>query len=171
LFAPEQALDAENWIVSLKGMTTAQERIVTAGGWTQGASSLMAVLNLTRNEVANCRVIRWLLDPLARHGLGANFLAALAVEIELELSERGRAISKAEVSRANSRADVVVSSARGDWTVVIEAKVDAAEGDRQAARLEEDWPEAGRLVFLATDGVRLPWTATDRNRWRTASWR
>jgi hypothetical protein len=55
-------------------------------------------------------------------------------------------------------------------TIVIEAKIDAAEGDRQAHRLEQDWPEAERLVFLTVSGERIPATATEPDRWRPLAW-
>ena len=78
-------------------MQAAQQRIVRSGGWAQGPSSLMAVLDLTRNEVMNCRVVRWLLDPLARHEIGARFIAELADRLAIDLPDPAAARAAAEV--------------------------------------------------------------------------
>lgn len=90
----------------LEAMRQVQFRIAATGGWTQGPSTLMDVLGVTRNEVMNCRVLRWLLDPLGRHGIGAPFLAALAEALDLDLDGFDHARVEAEVSGALSRADV-----------------------------------------------------------------
>lgn len=150
------------------GMLGAQHRIIDRAEWTHGPSTLMAVLGLQRAEVANCRAIRWLLDPLSPHGLGAEMVRALGVALDIDLPDPARARIKAEVSRGDSRADVVVTGL--SWTLVIEAKVDAAEGRIQAARIEQHWPEARSLVFLTRSGRQLPGTANDPARWASISW-
>lgn len=152
----------------LAGMLAAQARIVDRAEWTHGPSTLMAVLGLQRAEVPNCKVIRWLLDPLAPHGLGAEMLRALAVALKTEFPDAASAQVEAEVSRVDSRADVIVTGS--SWTIVIEAKIDAAEGDRQGERLERHWPEASPLVFLTRSGARPPATAKDIKRWTPIAW-
>jgi hypothetical protein len=151
-------------------MAAAQARVVAEGAWTAGPSTLMGVLDLARAEVQNCRVLRWLLDPLARHGFGAALVADLAGHLGASLPEPALARANAEMSRAISRADVVIEGLAGGRVIVVEAKIDAPEGDRQAHRLEEDWPEATHLVFLTTQGTRIPSTATDIERWQPLSW-
>jgi hypothetical protein len=96
----------------------------------------MGVLDLARAEVQNCRVLRWLLDPLARHGTGALLLTDLCSHLGATLPEPALARATAEVSRAVSRADVVIEGLAGGRVIVVEAKIDAPEGDRQAHRLE-----------------------------------
>lgn len=150
------------------GMLGAQHRIIDRGEWTHGPSTLMAVLGLQRAEVANCRVIRWLLDPLSPHGLGADMLQAMGVALGFDLPDAARAHVEAEVSRVDTRADVVVTGL--SWTLVIEAKIDAAEGRIQAGRIEQHWPEAGCLVFLTRSGRRLPGTANNSARWASIGW-
>jgi hypothetical protein len=150
------------------GLLAAQAKIVERGEWTHGPSTLMAVLGLQRAEVPNCKVIRWLLDPLSPHGLGTEMLRALAVALEANLPNPAQAHVEAEVSRVDTRADVIVTGS--SWTLVIEAKIDAAEGDRQGARLEEHWPEAFPFVFLTRSGTRRPGTAIDTTRWTSISW-
>lgn len=102
---------------------------------------VLEVLDLQHSEVHHCRVLRWLLDPLAHHRLGAPFMRALSTHLDLHLARPERARVDAEVPHARSRADVVIREAGGSWTVVIEAKINAAEENLQAARLECDWPE------------------------------
>lgn len=74
----------------------------------------------------------------------------------------------AEVATGGTRADIVLEL--GIRTIVIEAKIDAAEGQTQGKRLEDHWPDADPLVFLTTGTERRPTTAGDRNRWRWISW-
>ena len=157
-------------------MERVRSAIVASGNWSYGPSTLMSVLGLSRREVANCRVVRWLFDPLARHGIGASMIAALAQVIRCGLAEPARARAEAEVIRSRSRADVVVTGAAAEWTVVIEAKVAAGEGPGQGYRLEQDWTEgddsstATYFVFLTPDGRRQPRTARATERWTPLSW-
>lgn len=155
---------------SLAGLLEVRSRIVAAGRWVEGPSSLMGVLGQAHHEVRNCLVVRWLLDPLAPHRIGAQMIESLGTYLAVELGQPDLARVEVEVSRDHSRADVVVSGADDAWTVVIEAKIDAAEGIAQAARLERDWPDATRLVFLTRRGVEIPITSKERGRWRPLSW-
>jgi hypothetical protein len=162
--------DAQTWPSAMAAMAEARDRVVAAGAWTAGPSTLMGVLDLSRAEVQNCKVLRWLLDPLARHGFGAELTAALGAHLGVGLREPALARVGVEVGRARSRADVVIEELGADMTVVIEAKIDAAEGARQAHRLELDWPEAERLVFLTVLGARIASTAVDPARWQPLAW-
>lgn len=152
----------------LAGMAAAQERIVARGEWTHGPSTLMSVLGLDRAEVMNCRVVRWLLDPLSPHGLGTAMLGAFAQVLGVEFDQPAKASVRVEVVQPESRADVVLTGS--GWTVVIEAKVDAPEGEDQGAALERDWPTARPLVFLTRSGARPPGTADNPHRWVPIRW-
>lgn len=156
------------WTADLIGMMDARHKIVTAGGWAAGPSTLMGVLDLQRAEVANCSIVRWLLDPLARHGIGVRMVSRLADRLGLSIAEPSTFRAAAEVVRPQSRADVVLTSA--STTIVIEAKIDAPEGPTQAARLEDDWPPPASLVFLTVSGGILPRTAQEADRWKPLSW-
>jgi hypothetical protein len=151
-------------------MVTAQRQMMDRGQWTHGPVTLLEVLDLQHSEVHHCRVLRWLLDPLAHHGLGAAFMRALSTRLDLHLACPERARVDAEVPHARSRADVVIRDADNSWTVVIEAKINAAEGNLQAARLERDWPEPAKLVFLTRRGGCVPLTAAGPERWQALSW-
>lgn len=160
----------DDWASSMAGMEAARRRIVGARAWTAGPSTLFGVLDLTRNEVQNCRVLRWLLDPLARHGVGALLIESLCARFDVSICEPELARVSAEVTRDATRADLVLEGLGDGRMLVIEAKIDAAEGLQQALRLETLWPEAERLGFLTVGGSRLPFTASDRKRWRPISW-
>jgi len=162
--------DLGEWPTNMAALTAVQDRLVRAGAWTAGPSSLLDVLGLSRAEVHNCRVLRWLLDPLARHGLGAALTAALSEHLGSPLASPHTAQIHTEVARKNSRADVVIEDLESGTTIVIEAKIDAPEGAEQGRRLEVDWPEADPLVFLTVSGTQLPRTCADPDRWKQLSW-
>ncbi len=128
----------------------------------------MSVLGLVSAEVANCKVVRWLLDPLSPHGLGVAMLSALGAAVKVDLDQPAKANVRVEVARPETRADVVITGP--GWTVVIEAKVDSPEGVDQGAALERDWPTANPLVFLTRSGAGPPDTAYDRARWVPIRW-
>ena len=159
----------------MAGLNGVRSRMVAAGAWVSGPSTLMSVLGLSQNEVINCRAARWALDPLARHGIGAAMLVELAKEIGVTIDDPGACTVRVEVEQPNSRADIVISG--GGSVIVIEAKVNAVEGHRQAERLEGDWPEADCLVFLTRERrstlgeLLVPKTAADPDRWRWLTWR
>jgi hypothetical protein len=58
-------------LIRVERMLKAQSR------WVAGPSTLFDVLGLVRREIPSCKVIRWIMDPLAPHGLGKTVLAAL----------------------------------------------------------------------------------------------
>lgn len=168
--SPTSSAHSAHWAVALEGMLDVRRCLAREGRWSAGPASLMEVLEIERNEVANCKVLRWLLDPIARHGLGAGLIRALAEHIGFEIADTTTCTVETEVSREATRADLVISGIDGE-VVVIEAKIDAGEQPTQAARLERHWPEAGAFVFLTNEGVRLPRTRTESHRWSAVSWR
>jgi hypothetical protein len=93
----------------------------------------MSVLGIDRAEVMNCRVLRWLLDPLSTHVLGTAMIGAFAEVLHVELDQPAKASVRVEVVQPESRADVALTGP--GWTVVIEAKVDSPEGEDQGASL------------------------------------
>lgn len=158
------------WPLAIEELEAARTRIVAAGAWTAGPATLIDVLGLTRNEVSQCRVLRWLLDPLARHGLGARLVAELADEFAIPVTAPEHARVTVEVARDDTRADIVIEGVDDGRCVVIEAKIDAGEGDRQGHRIEHQWPDASHLLYLTIRGDRIPRTAVDHDRWQPVSW-
>lgn len=170
--AIERAQSVEIWGIRLDEMWAVQQMLIAEGRWASGPSNLMAVLDLTRAEVANCKVVRWLFDPLARHGLGAHLLGELAARLNVTIDDPMLVRAEAEVpnSDGGTRADIVLFGTRAGACIVIEAKVDAGEQGAQGARLEQHWPGADAYVFLTTGGTRNPHTAGKVEHWRPLSW-
>lgn len=144
-----ERLVVRGWTDLLALMTEHQGELLETGLWTSGPSELMAVLGLHHDEVRNCRVVRWLLDPSAPHGLGTGFLSAFLARIVDDVTELplGAAAVGVEEVRGSTRADIVIRV--GELLVVVEAKTFAPEGDGQCDEIEQEWSdESPELVFL-----------------------
>ncbi len=86
---------------------------------------------MERTEIRHSRLIAWLLDPLAHHGLGSSVLRGLLDRCfpgeDFEPLEEAK--PECEVVRGPYRADIVVWLA--GRTLIIENKVDAPESPGQ----------------------------------------
>lgn len=90
-------------------------------------------LAIGRDEVKNCRILSWLLDPEADHFQGARFLKCLFQFEELKPDNKF-ADEKYHVSREDwidesNRVDIIITGET--YYMVIEAKIDAREGKNQ----------------------------------------
>lgn len=136
-----------------------EARLRVEGRWVAGPTSLIEVLGLERDEVRNCRVVRWVLDPLAPHGLGGDALRLVLERVNQLATEQGvepqdfpradDATVTVEEARGNTRADIVITGPT--WMVVVEAKIGAGEQFEQGRRLSELWPDA-TYVYLTRRG-------------------
>ncbi len=172
----DELRDPDAHVVSgalIADLLTVERRLRAEGRWTSGPRSLAEVWRLADDEVRNCRVLRWLLDPLARHGLGTAILRRFLDDVAEGAAAAGidhppfvspeDAMVSVEVTRGSTRADIVVGTST--WTVVIEAKVWASEHDDQGSGLAAEWPDAthvfltrtGREMESAGDSVWLPY--------------
>jgi hypothetical protein len=124
------------------------------GRWIHGRSDYLGVLGRERDELSHSRMIAWLLDPCARHGLGSRVLAGLISTVFGSLAVPGlaRAITRCEELLVDGRLDVVVRAP--GLHLVIENKVDAAE-DGQCQYYSEHLPAEALCVLLSPDG-RMP---------------
>jgi len=151
----------ERWTSTLREMENEEDELRAAGKWVRGPADVFGVLGVSRAEVRHTRFIAWLMDPSARHGLGTRFLErTLARCFPGEPFERlDRANPACEVVRAECRVDIVVWGL--DFTIVIEAKVDAPEGPAQCDYQYEQFVDepGSRFIFLSPRG-RSPRTAT-----------
>lgn len=152
----------------MSGMSSTYRSLVRRGDWFSGPSDFMSVLGLSRAEVVNCRMVRWLLDPLGHHRLGADMIRSLAEKVGCPVDAPERAAVSVEIAVDDTRADVIVEV--GSRLIVIEAKIDAREEPDQAARIERLWPNADALVLLTVDGRRSPNSTSNRDRWKPLSW-
>ena len=148
--------------------------------------SLFRTMDSGRLEVAHTRTLAWLLDPTRNeeHGFGDALLAALLGRLadrdhfDRLLVERVASEYPVEGSPGEGRLDVLAEgewecmSERVRWTLVIEAKVDAWEGEGQLVKYDE-WLRdhaANRetyRVFLTPDG-RAPDSGADE--WESLSY-
>lgn len=139
--------------------------------------SLLATMDYGRLETAHTRALAWLLNPDKEHGFGTKLLEALLsrvdgrpLPVEVESVESECLTSQPGTSNVSGRLDVLAKGCwiteggkRDPWLVLIEAKIDAGEGEDQISRYEQ-WVEshgANRdvyAVFLTPDG-RSPETA------------
>jgi hypothetical protein len=178
--AAQERAEIATWPGRLRQLAAIVAKSKTAGRWTRGPTDLLGVLRLERDEVRNCRVLAWLLDPAGAHGLGVSFLKALLSDLYARAPCTLPADAVLEDAwvideewRNGTRADVVVRAPRlggGTLAIVIEAKISAAEGHRQGARLEELWgdPETETLFcFLTRNGRPM---ATGSPVWVTLRW-
>ena len=122
-----RALQASAWTQSFVAMYEEQEQLIADGRWTVGAHDLLEIIGHERRETTHCRVLAWLCNARAPHGLGSGFLLGLLEAAGHDVSTesvRG-ARAEVEVARAHSRIDILVRSP--SLTLVVEAKVDADE--------------------------------------------
>lgn len=158
---------------TLRALERLEARLISEGRWTAGPATLFGALRLTNNEVLNCRVLAWLLDPMAPHGLGATVLSSLLDYLSPRTDEVlpttpggvERAVIDTEVLRDNSRADLVIVGS--GWTIIVEAKLGAFEQPAQGQRLAADWPDAV-YVFLTRAGA--PMRTTGQSEWAPMRW-
>jgi hypothetical protein len=125
-----------------------------AGLWIHGRDDLLGVIGRHRDELTHSRIVGWLLDPVARHGLGTRLLAALLQNVFNEPFDHLRldqARVRWEVPVAEGRMDIVIT-APGLY-LVIENKVDTDEGDGQVLYYMEHVTEPdARFILLSPDG-------------------
>ena len=112
-------------------------------------------VNLARSELKHCSFLRWLLDPRGSHYQGNLFLKRF---IE-RYSERLPNVRKDELSFCNVKSEdsysdagrVDISITGRSFIIVIEAKIDAGEQEKQLSRYR-NISENVVIVFLTKDG-------------------
>lgn len=169
----EEAL-LSGWRRAFSDMQSQHDRLVANGRWVAGPSDFLAVINLARHENTHSRVLKWLLTPTARHGLGCSLAERLVQHCAGKLPRKPLAVKRVAFSvwRHGREADLVVW---GDsFTLIIENKVDAGEQSDQADDLYANFKTetAPLFLFLTPDG-REPLTATNpdaQRAFRCISW-
>jgi hypothetical protein len=177
------------WEDQLRAMSAEMNSLRVEGGWLRGPFEVMGILGLERDEVRNCRMLCWLLDPGAGHGLGAAFLERFLdrAGIRVDPATLGSAVVRTEVTRTVildgrpevSRADLVITA--GDIVVVVEAKIDAGLFENQVRKYVGAWPSETRFVVLTRHHQQLGlghplWMSLQAapeglDRWSGMSWR
>jgi hypothetical protein len=136
--------------------------------------SLFGVMDYGRLETAHTRALAWLLNPGKEHGFKDSLLQALLSHLFASGAISSVQVERirAEYANEDGRFDILVQGhsqrsgeKRDNWLLLIEAKIDADEGEDQLSRYET-WikdncneREVFR-VFLTPEG-RLPETASE----------
>ena len=114
-------------------------------------------VNLARSELKHCSFLRWLLDPRGSHYQGDLFLKRFIERYlpkEIPKEELSSCKVKSEDSdNAAGRVDISITGR--SFIIVIEAKIDTGEGEKQLSRYR--YSENVVIVFLTKDG-RKPTT-------------
>lgn len=181
--ANAEASCVRRWSETYGALVESQRFLRETGRWVRGPSDIMGVLRLQRDEVRNCRLLRWLLDPLSPHGMGTQFLRAFLARVATLSSElvtfprAETATVVIEETRTDphsgqlARADLLIygpGTPNPEWTVLIEAKIDAGEQYDQGARLQGAWEsDEPTRVFLTTSGARM---VTGDENWLPVRW-
>lgn len=159
----------DEWQSNVAEMTREVRALKDARLWRSGHRTLMRELGLHNREVSMCRAVAWLMTPDAWHGLGSDFLFGFLELIGVSTEGVERASVTTEEVRGDTRADIVIRTHSA--TVLIEAKLDAAEGPEQADRLAEGWEgEDPQLVFLTRGGASPVTAVRSAGRWSTLTW-
>lgn len=157
---PRTAADVAAWEADVARLSAEHDALVRDGRWVVGVDDILSIIGRSRHEAYHSAMLAWLLNPLAKHGMGAALLARLLQRCGVEDGpSRHRARVECEVVRGNTRADIVAFCP--DVTLIVENKVDAGEQERQCDRLYEHFGNEPGAVFLyLTPDGRAPQTAT-----------
>lgn len=162
------------WREAMTEMRRQQDRFISDGRWLTGPSDFLGIVGLARHENTHCRILKWLLTPTARHGLGCGLVERLVAHCTGEPGSEPLRVKKVAVSvwRYGREADLVVWGR--SFTLVIETKVDASEQPSQCDDLYENFKmeQQPLFLFLTPDG-RKPYTATtqrSQRAFKTLSW-
>lgn len=172
--------DGDAAAAELARLQAEQRWLTGAGLWRGGPTTLLEVLGLQWDELAMVRTLEWLLRPDGHHGLGDHLLRAAAVragaaedadlsEVRMLLEESRATQDVPDGDRSRTRADLVVYT-RG-VTLVIEAKVLAAEQPEQLDRLRRTWQaEPGARFLFVTRDHPVQLTSAAEGPWHELTW-
>lgn len=149
------------WESDIIAIAADELKLRESGKWVRGRDDFFGVLGLERYELSHSKIIGWLLDPCAQHGLGVSVLARLlrlAFGDEIHdalLATLGNANPECEVGRI----DILVKAP--GLTLIIENKVDAPESEAQCDGYYERFKgDPGALFLFLTPEGRRPASAS-----------
>jgi hypothetical protein len=152
--------NVQHWEDRFEELREEENKLRDEGRWIHGRDDFLGVLGWPRDELAHSRIIKWLLDPCARHGLGTRVLAGVIQKVfgsSYHVPRLERAVADCEVSLVDGRLDIVVDAP--ELYLVIENKVDADETG-QCAYYAEHLRADARCILLSPDGREA--TATNK---------
>lgn len=120
-----------------------------SGRWPSGPATTLEIIGRTKAEAAHEKLIAWLLNPLANHGLGSAVLADLLNRLDDYHRPSSRQLSQAQIKTQVvgpwGRPDIVVTIP--GRRLVIELKIDASEGIDQTRRQADGYASAPNVSF------------------------
>ncbi len=162
------------WRGAMAAMRRKHDQLVAAGRWLTGPADFFAIVGLARDENRHSRMLKWLLTPTARHGLGCGLVERLVGHCMGKPVPGALEVRRVEFSvwRNDREADLVVWGR--DFTLIIENKVDASEQPNQCQDLYKNFrKENGPLFLFLTPDGRKPYTAKTprcQRAFHTLSW-
>ena len=163
-----------NWHGDISRMRRQHDRLVVGGLWVTGPSDFLDIVGLARHENTHSRMLKWLLNPSSRHGLGCALVRRLVEHCTGKPTAERLAVKGVTFSqwRNGREADLVVWGEA--FTLVIENKIDAEEKPNQCDDLYKNFKKEYKPLFLfLTPEGRKPCTATARpalRAFKTLSW-
>lgn len=149
-----------------------QAALVTSNQWRSGPTSLVEAMGIAYRETRLTAGLAWLLRPDGHHGLGDTFLRHLLLAVDLvDVDTAGVRIEVEEARDAGrTRADLVLYGQ--GWTLCLEAKVFAFEGENQLDRLHALWADETepRFVFLTRCAYEPMSAIGSHLHWRNLTW-
>lgn len=171
------AIDTAAWRAAYDDAQQEMERLIDAGTWVRGPSSLMCVIKAHRSELHQSRALAWLLDPYGSHRLGPRFLQRFLALVGADPTAFPPANTtvSTEVPTYDARErragsiDIVIASPSGQ--VVIENKWHAGETGNQLDRYWRARGPEGTFVFLTIDGDPPVRVEEPSASWKLLSWK
>ena len=176
--------DLRRWEMRFAEMSEEYQSLVAGGKWVSGPVDVLSIIGKDEDERTHSRILAWLLTPTGRHGLGNRLLTRLLKyydskqnaevkgELQVDVNEAGH-LYNVECSYWRKGREADVYAWDEDFSLVIEMKVNAAEGTRQLTDLYDNFnSEGARFLFLTREGGE-PTTATGeaQRAFETISWR
>ncbi len=147
------------WQTEYDRMTKEYIELRLKNKWNASPPDILSIIGRQEHENRHSDMLAWLLDPMAPHGLGEGFVSSFFYDVFgkhiASLEDFRKATVEREVTAENTREDIIVWLPNA--TVVIEAKVNAQEGDRQCEKIYgaftgNDHIPKVYFIFLTRDG-------------------
>lgn len=143
--------DAAEYPIFKKNMlklAAAVSEAKSKGQWRKEHFNLFEVLGYpnSRLEQIHSNVLAWLFNPCEAHGCGVRFLKEFMERFfqRQVLGEDGITVQREHQENGN-RPDIIV---RGpNWNLVVENKIDSAEGEKQSIRYVDHWRSSRNTSF------------------------
>jgi len=155
--------------------TIAQEKMNNSDNPIFLPFSLFETMNFEQSEVHFTKTLSWFLTDNKAHGFKNSVLEKFLTHLKIDYDPSEHysvEAEKYEAEKRKNRYDIMIrdKSTNGtNLTIVIEAKINASEGNDQIKRYENDFPSA-ILIFLTDDG-RSPVKTKNKGRWESLKWK